>query len=85
LQANDWQKQACGCGDDRWLLSECKTKWRDELFSMDYQNVRKLVKYVALDDIYQLWGCYLATKIDPSVFVEPDQAAEMAANVAEAN
>ncbi len=52
---------------------------------MDYQNVRKLVKYVALDDIYQLWGCYLATKIDPSVFVEPDQAAEMAANVAEAN
>jgi hypothetical protein len=35
---NDWQKQACGCGDDRLLLSECKTKWRDKIFSMDYQE-----------------------------------------------
>jgi hypothetical protein len=41
-------------------------------------NVCKLVKYVALDDIFQLWGCYLTTKIDPSIFVEPNQAAEMA-------
>jgi hypothetical protein len=43
------------------------------------------VQYVALDDIYQLRGCYLTTKIDPSVFVEPCQAAEMAVDIAEAN
>ncbi len=49
------------------------------------KNVCKLVKYVALDDIYQLRGCYLTTKNDPSVFVEPDQAADMAADVAEMN
>jgi hypothetical protein len=49
------------------------------------KNVCKLVKNVALDDIFQLRGCYLTTKIDPSVFVGPDQAAEMAANVAKAN
>ncbi len=49
------------------------------------KNVCKLVKYVALDDIFQLQGCHLTTKINPSVFVEPDQAAEMAAGVAEAN
>ena len=29
------------------------------------------MKYVALDDINQLWGCYLTNKIDPSVFDEP--------------
>jgi hypothetical protein len=29
------------------------------------------VKYVALDDINQLWDCYLTNKIDPSVFDEP--------------
>ncbi len=49
------------------------------------KNDCKLVKYVALDDIFQLRGYYLATKTNPSVFVEPDQAAEMAANVANAN
>ncbi len=49
------------------------------------KNACKLVKYVPVDDIYQLQGCYLTTKIDPSVFVEPDQAAEMSADVAEAN
>jgi hypothetical protein len=42
------------------------------------------VKYVALDDINQLWGCYLTNKIDPSVFVEPCQAADMKAEAAEA-
>jgi hypothetical protein len=49
------------------------------------KNVCKLVKCVALDDIYQLRGCYLTTKFDPSVFIEPDQAAEMAAGIVEAN
>ena len=48
------------------------------------ENVCKLVKYVALDDINQLRGCYLTTKIDPSVFVEPCRAAEIAADAAEA-
>ena len=42
------------------------------------------MKYVALDDINQLWGCYLTNKIDPSVFDEPCQAADMAAEAAEA-
>jgi len=42
------------------------------------------VKYVALDDINQLWVCYLTNKIDPSVFDEPCQAADMAAEAAEA-
>jgi len=41
------------------------------------------VKYVALDDINQLWGCYLTNKIDPSVFDEPCQAADMATEAAE--
>jgi hypothetical protein len=45
------------------------------------KNVCKLVKYVALDDIYQLQGYYLNAKIDPSVFVEPASPA----NIAEAN
>ncbi len=48
------------------------------------KNVCKLVKYVALDDINQLRGCYLTNKIDPSVFVVPCRAAEMAAEAAEA-
>jgi hypothetical protein len=47
-------------------------------------NICKLVQYVALDDIYQLRGCYLTTKIDPSVFVEPCHAAEMATDIREA-
>ena len=42
------------------------------------------MKYVALDDINQLWGCYLPNKIDPSVFDEPCQAADMAAEATEA-
>ena len=42
------------------------------------------MKHVALDDINQLWVCYLTNKIDPSVFVEPCRAAEMAAEAAEA-
>jgi len=42
------------------------------------------VKYVALDDINQLWGCYPTNKIDPSVFDEPCQAADMAAEATEA-
>ena len=47
-------------------------------------NICKLVQYVALDDFYQLRGCYLTTKIDPSVFVEPCHAAEMATDIREA-
>jgi len=41
------------------------------------------VKYVALDDINQLWGCYLPNN-DPSVFDEPCQGADMEAEAAEA-
>ncbi len=43
------------------------------------------MKYVTLNDINQLHGCYLTNRIDPSVFVEPDQAAEITAGIAEAN
>ncbi len=42
------------------------------------------MKYVALDDINQLWESYLPNKIDPSVFDEPCQAADRAAEAAEA-
>jgi hypothetical protein len=36
------------------------------------ENVCKLVKNIALDDIYQLCCIYLTTKIAPYVFVELD-------------
>ncbi len=35
-------------------------------------NVLELLKYVALDDLQQLRGCYHTCTIDPSVFVEPE-------------
>ena len=65
---------------------QCATNQNGETNSSPWtmDNICKLVQYVALDDIYQLLGCYLTTKIDPSVFVEPCQAAEMATNIREA-
>jgi hypothetical protein len=36
------------------------------------ENVLKVLKYVALDDMLQFQGCYHTSKIDPSVFVEPE-------------
>jgi hypothetical protein len=36
-------------------------------------NVFKLIKHVALENIQQLHGCcYLTTKIDPTVLIDPD-------------
>jgi hypothetical protein len=36
------------------------------------ENVLKVLKYVALDDMLQFRGCYNTSKIDPSVFVKPE-------------
>ncbi len=36
------------------------------------ENVLEVLKYVALDDMLQLRGCYHTSKIDPSVFVKPE-------------
>jgi hypothetical protein len=36
------------------------------------ENVLKVLKYVALDDMLQFRGCYHTSKIDPSVFVKPE-------------
>jgi hypothetical protein len=33
------------------------------------ENVLECLKFVALDDMLQLWGCHHSCKIDPSVFV----------------
>ncbi len=45
---------------------ETSCPWRIE-------NVLKvLLKYVALDNMLQFQGCYHSSKIDPSVFVEPE-------------
>jgi hypothetical protein len=56
---------------------EQETPWKTE-------NIHQLVKYVALDKIQQLRGCYHTTKLDPSVLCEPDRTAEKAAEAAEA-
>ena len=48
-----------------------------------FDNVMCLLKYVALDDIEQLQGCYITSKLDPSVFVELDQKAVKAAAATE--
>ncbi len=32
----------------------------------------QLTKYITLDDIPQLRGCYLTTKVDPSIMTDPD-------------
>ena len=38
-----------------------------------FDNVCQLLQYVAMDNIEQLRGCYLTTKIDPSVMIgEPN-------------
>ncbi len=34
------------------------------------ENVLEVLKYVALNEQLQIWGCYHTSKIDPSVFVE---------------
>jgi hypothetical protein len=47
-------------------------------------NIMKLVKYCSYENIKALRGCYLTTKIDPSVFVEPDRMAEKEAEAKEA-
>ncbi len=36
------------------------------------ENVLKVLKYVALDDMLQFWGCHHTFKIDASVFVKPE-------------
>jgi hypothetical protein len=36
------------------------------------ENVLEVLKYVAFDDMLQFRGCYHTSKIDPSVFVEPE-------------
>jgi hypothetical protein len=40
-------------------------------------NVLELIKHVALENIQQLHGCYLTTKIDPTVLIDPDPNVEI--------
>ena len=47
-------------------------------------NVLELIKHVALDNIQHLRGCYLTTKIDPTVLIDPDPNVEIEAVGAEA-
>jgi hypothetical protein len=47
-------------------------------------NVLELIKHVALENIQQLRGCYLITKIDPTVLIDPDPNVEIEAAAAEA-
>jgi hypothetical protein len=42
------------------------------------QNINNLLKYVALENIGQLRGCYITSKMGPSVFVEPERDDVMA-------
>ena len=50
-----------------------------------FSNVCQLIQYVAIDNIEQLRGCYLTTKIDPTVMVgEPNRKAVFEAEAAEA-
>ena len=50
-----------------------------------FDNICQLIQFVAIDNIEQLQGCYLTTKIDPSVMVgEPNKKAVMEAEAAEA-
>jgi len=60
------------------IFYQCATNQNGEMNSSPWtmDNICKLVQYVALDDFYQLRGCYLTTKINPSVFVEPCHAAD---------
>ncbi len=53
------------------IMMQAKTN-EESLFSWRIINVLKLLKYVALDDLQQLRGCYHICTIDPSVFVEPE-------------
>jgi hypothetical protein len=86
LEASVWQNRHVAVGMlDGFYLSAKQNGESNSSPCRIIKNDCKLVKYVALDDIYQLRGCYLTTKINLSVFVEPDQAAEMAAIIVEAN
>jgi hypothetical protein len=50
-----------------------------------FDNVCQLIQYVAIDNIVQLQGCYLTTKIDPTVMIgEPNQKRVWEAEAAEA-
>jgi len=49
------------------------------------QNINNLFKYVALENIGQLRGCYITSKMDPSVFVDLERDDVMAAEAAEAD
>ncbi len=48
-------------------------------------NVLELIKHVTLENMQQLRGCYLTTKIDPTVLIDPDLNVEIEAAAAEAN
>jgi hypothetical protein len=53
------------------IMTQAKTN-KENLSPWRIKNVFELLKYVALDDMQQLRGCYHTCKIDASVFVEPE-------------
>jgi hypothetical protein len=53
------------------IMMQAKTN-EENLSPWRIVNVLKLLKYVAVDDLQQLRGCYHTCTIDPFVFVEPE-------------
>jgi hypothetical protein len=64
---------------------EAEEDEREATTTWTVQNINNLLKVVALENIGQLRGCYITSKMDPSVFVEPERDDVMAAEAAEAD